>query len=162
MLINNIGRVSDYVKNTSLKQIWQNKKENDVKDASELKKQLEDNEKKITLERITGKMKSGEKLSVADKKYLKEHAPDLYEKALRIEKEREEYKRALERCRTKEEARQLHTSKMMQFHSEIKTISSNPYVSKQDALEFIAMRAAAINNEYSNFVQNKEKKKYLN
>jgi len=45
--------------------------------------------------RIRQKLRQGQKLSAADKQYLKDNAPDLYEKATRIEERREALARAL-------------------------------------------------------------------
>lgn len=54
--------------------------------------------------RIRQKLRQGQKLSGADKQYLKDHDPDLYEQVARIEERREELARALKRAKTKEEA----------------------------------------------------------
>ena len=54
--------------------------------------------------RIRQKLRQGQKLSGADKQYLRDHDPDLYEKVSRIEERREELARALKRAKTKEEA----------------------------------------------------------
>ena len=54
--------------------------------------------------RIRQKLRQGQKLSAADKQYLKDNAPDLYEKATRIEERREALARALQRAKTKDEA----------------------------------------------------------
>ena len=53
---------------------------------------------------IRQKLRQGQKLSAADKQYLKDNAPDLYEKATRIEERREALARALQRAKTKDEA----------------------------------------------------------
>ena len=54
--------------------------------------------------RIRQKLRQGQKLSAADKQYLKDNAPDLYEKVTRIEERREALARALQRAKTKDEA----------------------------------------------------------
>ena len=54
--------------------------------------------------RIRQKLRQGQKLSGADKQYLKDHDPDLSEKVSRSEERREELARALKRAKTKEEA----------------------------------------------------------
>lgn len=54
--------------------------------------------------RIRQKLRQGQKLSGADKQYLRDHDPDLYKKVSRIEERREELARALKRAKTKEEA----------------------------------------------------------
>jgi hypothetical protein len=169
--VNNISRISDYVKNINLERNWLQKKKDNLfmpengennNSVSELTKQLNDMKKSISLSRIESQMKSGQRLSTADKKYIKEHAPDLYEKAIKIEKERDEYRRALERCKTKEEAAQLHTSRMLLFQAEIRAAKNNPYVDDKDAIDFIGMRANSLSNEYFEFMQDKNEKKYEN
>lgn len=54
--------------------------------------------------RIRQKLRQGQKLSAADKQYLKDNAPDLYEKVTRIEERREALARALQRAKTKDDA----------------------------------------------------------
>lgn len=55
-------------------------------------------------QQIRQKLRQGQKLSATDMKYLKENNPDLYEKVLRIEEQREMLARALKRAKTKDEA----------------------------------------------------------
>ena len=54
---------------------------------------------------IRQKLRNGQKLSPMDKQYLKEKDPDLYDKVARIEERREALERALQRAKSKEEAR---------------------------------------------------------
>jgi len=118
---------------------------------SVFQKQLEENKKTISLQRIESRLKLGEKLSCSEKRYLKENAPDLYEKALKIEKEREEHRRALNRCKTTEEAKAYHMARTQSLMIEAGIVSSNPNIpkdKKMEMLEFISMRSAALQDEY--------------
>ena len=166
MSINNIGRINDHLKTANLEIKWQqrknspfipdnpNKKEENT--ITSLIKQNEETQKTETMQRIDRKLKTGKKLSVAEMDYLRKNAPDLYAKAVKIETEREEYRRALSRCKTKEEAEQLHTEKTMMLLAESSAVAGNPYIPKerkQELLEFTAMRAAALNNEFYEHMQ---------
>ncbi|GBU23446.1 hypothetical protein R83H12_00057 [Fibrobacteria bacterium R8-3-H12] len=102
------------------------------------------------LKDIRNKIKLGRKLSCDEKVFIKIHAQDLYEKAIKIEEERNEFRRALENCKTREEARRIQITKSMELQMETKN--------KGD-LEFITtrmMRMIGILSEYSDFAKSKE------
>jgi len=99
---------------------------------------------------VRTKMKLGRKLSYEEKVFLKIHSSDLYEKAKKIEDERDEFRRALANCKTKEDARRVQVAKSMELQMETKD--------KGD-LEFITtrmMRMMSILDEFSNFAKSKE------
>jgi hypothetical protein len=166
--IGSIGTISTYVKNMTLEKKWQERKKNpfmpkgnensSLSVYASYKKQIEDSQKQWRIYSIVSKLKSGMKLSGSDMEYLKTHAPALYEEAVKIEKEREEYRRELEQCRTKEEVQRLNTQKMQQYLSEAKAISNSniPAEKKQEMLDVICMRMAAIRNEHNEFIQTPE------
>ena len=143
----------------SFGRLYENKKPfsskpDEDKHVSALKKQLDDSNKSIGLQRIESKLKTGARLTGSEKNYLRENSPYMYEKAVRIEIERDEYRWRLERCKTKEEAKSLNTVKMQTLLCEAMSISSNPSISganKEELLTFISMRAAAITKEYSEY-----------
>ena len=95
---------------------------------------------------ITGKLKAGKKLSGADMAFLRKHAPDLYEKAMMISREREGYRKRLDKARTKDEADRVHMRKMQQMSAEVRQKDADP--------EFSNMRLAAILDERSDYVMN--------
>lgn len=103
---------------------------------------------------IMSKLKSGQRLSPGELKYLAEKAPQLYEKAVKVTKERDEYAKKLKECKTKEEVESLHMEELTSFAAEAKTISNSniPKAEKLEKLEEINMRSMAAFNEYSNFV----------
>jgi len=99
---------------------------------------------------VRNKMKLGRKLSYDEKVFLKIYSSDLYEKAKKIEEERDEFRRALANCKTKEEARRTQITKSMELQMETKN--------KGD-LEFITtrmMRMMSILGEFSDFAKSKE------
>jgi len=110
------GRIFDYVKTTQLEAKWQQRKldfitpetKNDKINGNSFFKQNDELMKATTLDRITGKMKLGKRLSHDEKEYLRKHAPGLYAKAIKIEEEREEHRRALKIAKQK---RKLEESK---------------------------------------------------
>ncbi|MCL2283247.1 MAG: hypothetical protein FWC26_08015 [Fibromonadales bacterium] len=109
------GRIFDYVK-VNLGTKAQQKKEEPAAPSglSAFFKQHNEMKKTLTLENITNKMKFGKRLTKDEMEFLKIHNPEMYAKALKIEKEREEHRRDLRRCKTKEEAMNLHVSKAFQ------------------------------------------------
>ena len=109
-------RVFVYVKTTQPETKGQQKKLEPVAQNgfSAFLKQNNEVKKATTLECITNKIKFGKRLTRDEMEFLKIHNPELYSKAVKIEKEREEYRRALRDCKTKEEARNLHLAKVFQ------------------------------------------------
>jgi len=75
-----------------------------------------------------------------------ENLPDL-KKTTRIENERDEFRRALANCKTKEEARRLRVSKSLELQREARTMSDS---------EFIVMKMMAIFEEFSDFMKSEE------
>lgn len=57
---------------------------------------------------IVSRIGSGGRLSAVDLEYLRQKAPELYEKALNVAKSREEFEQNLKRSKTKAEASRLH------------------------------------------------------
>lgn len=110
---------------------------------------------------IQGKMKAGKRLSASDKEFLREHAPSLYDKAVRIEKERDQFNERLRHCKTKEDVRRLYMEKAQQLDAEVKSVerSSMSAGEKMEALEFIGMRMAAIQDEFMVFTGTPEYKR---
>jgi len=96
------------------------------------------------LEGVKNKMKLGRKLSFDDKVLLKIRALDLYEKAMQIEEERDEFRKALSNCQTKQEAQELKTTKSEELQTEAKDNGN---------LEFTNMRLMAVLNEFSGFTK---------
>jgi len=131
-----IVRIAAYIKTALFEQKWQPKK---IKISAA--KSKDDN-----LEDIKNKMKSGRRLSRDEKAFLENHAQDL-EKAVKIEKERDEFRRALANCKTKEEAKWLHTSKSLELQTDARTMSDS---------EFIVMKMMAIFDEFADFTKSKE------
>jgi hypothetical protein len=159
-----IGRISDYIKTVQLEQKWQQKKieismakPKDDKRVSAFLNPDEDWFKSKRLGDITNKMKSGKRLSHDEKEFLRIHAPDLYEKAMKIEKERDEFRRALANCKTKEEVMRLKAAKSLELQAEAQAMSGKSKETKdQGYSEFMAMRMMAIFDEFADFVKSEE------
>lgn len=98
------------------------------------------------LEEIRSKMRSGKRLSNDERDFLRIKSLNL-EKANKIEKERDEFRRALANCKTKEEARQLKTSKSMELQIEASATSDS---------EFIVMRMMTIFDEFVDFSESEK------
>ena len=146
-----IGRIADYIKTAQLEQKWQQKKieisAKNSKNSNPVSAFLNPNNDWIKAKRIDdikNKMKSGRRLSHDEKEFLRIHVPDLYEKAIKIEKERDEFRRALSNCKTKEDAWRVHSLKTLELQ-----------VKGQD-VEFVAMRMMAILDEFADFIKSEE------
>ncbi|MCL2283244.1 MAG: hypothetical protein FWC26_08000 [Fibromonadales bacterium] len=158
------GRIFDYVKVTQLEAKWQQRKldfiapetENNKIQKNNFFKQNDEMVKAATLDRIVGKMKTGKRLSHDEMEYLRKHAPGLYTKAVKIEKEREELRQALRNCKTKEEAKRVQAAKALQLQAEAKAVHNNKDGSSPEDLEFIGMRMMAMFDEFAEFVKSSE------
>jgi hypothetical protein len=154
-----IGTISDYIKNFELNMKWQEKKKSpfSMVNAPSLLDSMKPDEDTVRwrLEAITSKLKSGREISYGDLAFLEKYAPDLAQKARAIKQEREQYRRDLERCRSKEEARDVRNQKKLQLCTEAGGIASAPTSAdgKQAAMEFIDMRSAAIDDEHATFTR---------
>jgi hypothetical protein len=102
------------------------------------------------LSSIFAKMAAGKRLSQVEMEYLRENAPEWYEKAKQLEQEREQYRRALENCKTKDQARILHTQKMAQVMASFKAAKASK---SGDAMTFVSMQAATAADEFGDFVK---------
>jgi len=105
---------------------------------------------------VRTKMKLGRKLSYDEKVFIKLNAHDLYKKAIKVEEERDEFRRALANCKTKEEAKRLQITKSMELQTETQN--------KGD-LEFVTtrmMRIMGILDEFSHFAKSEEYKELPN
>jgi hypothetical protein len=151
-----IGRITDYVRTAQLEQKWQQKKIELSAAKSEDSKRADDWIKTKRIDDIKNKMKAGRRLSHDEKEFLRIHAPDLYEKAMKIERERDEFRRALAKCKTKEEARRLQTAKALELQTEAQAMSNSKDGKAKDESKFIAMRMMAIFDEFADFAKSKE------
>ncbi|MDR1829328.1 MAG: hypothetical protein LBQ76_01010 [Candidatus Fibromonas sp.] len=164
MYFNGIGRITDFIKTAQFEQKWQQKKIEisaaNSKNSDKVSAFLNPDSdwiKTKRIEDIKNKMKSGRRLSHEEKEFLRIHEPKLYEKAMKIEKERDEFRRALSNCKTKEEAMRLKTSKCLELKIEADATSCKTKDGgEQGDMEFIAMRMMAIFDEFANFIKSEE------
>lgn len=89
------------------------------------------------MQTIQAKMMGGKKLSAEEMAYLKEHAPETYQKARAIEMEREAYERELKQCKTKEEVQRVKMAHAASAMASVKEIESNPNIPKGKKLELM-------------------------
>jgi hypothetical protein len=114
---------------------------------------INDEDKAKRYGQIIGKLKSGIKLSHADMEFLREHFPADYEKAVKVAKEREAYRRALENAKTKDEVQMLQTQKMNQMSGEMKAAKD---AKDGDTMLLVEYKLAAVINEIANFLKSEE------
>jgi len=119
-----IGSANQYAKNAALKTQWNLKKLSgdftshkkslsdyvNMTKASSVLPQTDENDTKMSA--IMTKAEAGRKLSHDEWEYLRAKNPVMYEKLKAIEKEQKEYEEQLKHCKTRDEARRLHLSKL--------------------------------------------------
>lgn len=107
---------------------------------------VEDDENDIwkKIERIRGKLESGEALSQSDLRYLKKYAPQLYALAMRVQMKRESVEEQCKHAKSKAEIHDIHFTNISM-------------VSKEDpAKEYII---AAVNKVIKDFKETKQYKR---
>ena len=163
------GTIKRSVRMAALGQKWQQKKNSfgqDQKKLSEMtaeERQLQDFREQAKQMRksqkhanIDAKLAAGDKLTPEEIEYLRQNNPQALRDYEETQRERENYKRALRNCRTKEEVERLKYTKMGQFMAEAKKISSNaciPKGKKVALLKRILQQATAVEDEHREFLK---------
>ncbi len=118
------GSASQYAKNAARKTQWDLKKRSgdltghkkslsdyvNITKASSVLPQTDEADSKMSA--IMTKAQAGKKLSYDEWEYLRAKNPVMYEKLREVEKEQKAYEEELKHCKTKDEARRLHLSKL--------------------------------------------------
>ncbi len=153
-----IGTMGSYLKQMQLQTKWNLKQQDCGGEASgRMSSSLLQADvacKEIRLNSIVGKLRIGQRLSIEELSWLRQNSPALYAKAVRIEQERTGFRKQLERCSTKEEARRAHENKTQQLVCEGAEIGKSGMSSgdKLDAMDTLQMRMAAVDDEYRSFL----------
>lgn len=163
------GTIKRSVRMATLDQKWQQKKNSFVQDQKKLtemtaeERQLQDFREQAEQMRksqkhanIDAKLAAGDKLTPEEIEYLRQNNPQALRDYEETQRERENYKRALRNCRTKEEVERLKYTKMGQFMAEAKKISSNaciPKGKKVALLKRILQQATAVEDEHKEFLK---------
>ena len=163
------GTIKRSVRMAAMHQKWQQKKNSfgqDQKKLSEMtaeERQLQDFREQAEQMRksqkhanIDAKLAAGEELTPEEIEYLRQNNPQALKDYEDTQRERENYKRALRNCRTKEEVERLKYTKMGQFMAEAKKISSNaciPKGKKVALLKRILQQATAVEDEHKEFLK---------
>lgn len=163
------GTIKRSVRMAALDQKWQQKKNSFGQDKKKLtemtaeERQLQDFREQAEQMRksqkhanIDAKLAAGEELTPEEIEYLRQNNPQALKDYEDTQRERENYKRALHNCRTKEEVERLKYTKMGQFMAEAKKISSNaciPKGKKVALLKRILQQATAVEDEHKEFLK---------
>lgn len=163
------GTIKRSVRMAALDQKWQQKKNSFGQDKKKLtemtaeERQLQDFREQAEQMRksqkhanIDAKLAAGEELTPEEIEYLRQNNPQALKDYEDTQRERENYKRALRNCRTKEEVERLKCTKMGQFMAEAKKISSNaciPKGKKVALLKRILQQATAVEDEHKEFLK---------
>lgn len=158
-----VGSASDYVNLKKLEFKWTERKnnpflpkgKNEDSFTARFSRQTEEGLKSNNISLLRGKMQTGAPLSPDEMEYLKENSPELYETAKKIENERNEYKKALKNCRSREDVEKLKLGSLSRLAAEAKAISTSSGISterKKELLEQAGMRVMAITYEHNRFI----------
>lgn len=162
-----IGSLYGSMRNMQLNMEWQKRKNNvqlpknveEDPQIEQFKRQMEDIRKGKAMASIDGKLMAGGLLTDDELEYLRINNPELYQKAVEIRREREQYKKELQNCKTKDDVEKLNTRKMQGFVSEVHTINANPNITsgkKRELLEQITRRMMGVMSEHTTFIKSKE------
>lgn len=158
MLFSSISNLNMYAKNIKMTQQWHQKQREGKKTyaeqiqsaqhgvVSQMKAMQEAKAKRYSVEGLRNKLLMGKKLSGDEMEFLRENAPELYQKAVRVATERQDYERKLKNCKTKEDVRRLNMFTL--------GAHSSPGKSGGDSEESM-MITNAINDEHNTFVATK-------
>lgn len=159
------GSIYSYTQNLKLAQKWKIKKSNgnylqnnssvstdnrsDPAVHSELelfRSQLDQFQQQTKPDLLTlySKLSSGKKLSAQELAYLQEHDPTAYQKAKEMEADRENYKRELRQCRTKEDVERLRTNRIAACFAAASSISHNSHLPKLTKMHLMAAECAKV------------------
>lgn len=102
---------------------------------------------------IRNLLNAGKRLTGDEKEYLRKHDHELYQQAMAIEEEQRSFKRAMERCKTKDEVNNLYFAKTGLLADEATRAfkSSGSATSGKSKIQYISALAAAIREAYLDF-----------
>lgn len=162
MLFSSISNLNMYAKNIKMTHKWhlqqqegkktyieqvQNAQNSRSGVIGQMKAMQEARAKQYSVEGLRNKLLMGKKLSGDEMMFLRDNAPELYQKAVRVAAEREEYARKLRNCKTKEDVRRLNMFTLGAYSSQGKNGGDG---------EENMMRINAISDEHNIFVATKE------
>lgn len=99
----------------------------------------------LDLQAIQTKVSNGKKLTPAEKDYLQKHDPETLEKAREIERTQESFKRALRRCRTKEDVERLRMTQLSSSMATLNAVQNNPNIPLNKKLEVALQEQGKVN-----------------
>ena len=105
---------------------------------------------------IDAKLEAGETLTPEEIDYLRKNNPEALKEYEEIQRERESYRKALQRCRSKEEVERLKMTKTSQFMAATKDISNNANIPKGEKIKLlkkILMKEAGVDVEHNEFIK---------
>lgn len=170
MNLNKIAAEQGNMKLQAMRAQWELKKQGKAAEVSnerqnklkEMQEQFEKQRKDGAIALLDGKLRSGGELSRDELEFLKRENPELYEEALEIKRERQEYKKEIEACKTKKDVERRHVQNINRLIMEAKAIQKTPNLdpeNKRRLLEKIEKRIAGIKNEHVKYIASEEYKR---
>jgi hypothetical protein len=148
-----MGNLKSYVKSLDMLKKWEQNKNDPTKakpslfGAQNAAAPPRGNDMQLSL--IMQRLDCGKELSSDELEYLRKHRPEIYEKAVQVKREREQYERDLRRCKTKDEVNALRMGKTSTLHGDARSAGTTAGGS---GVSDVRMRAMAISDEHSSFV----------
>lgn len=162
MHISMIGSINTYLRTLKMHQTWTERQQNGdpTGKAQSLDEWIQErtHEKRgiryveppesppdLDLQSIQTKVSNGKKLTPAEKDYLQKHDPETLEKAREIERTRENFKKALRRCRTKEDVERLRMTQLSSSMTTLNAVQNNPNIPLSKKLEVALQEQGKVN-----------------
>lgn len=111
---------------------------------------------------LYAKLESGKKLSPEELEYLQNNDPAAYQKYKEIEAEKESYKQALKRCKTKEDVERFHTTYVATRVAVANSIANNPNIPKAQKMALLVHENAKLQALAEETKAFKESSRYAN
>lgn len=130
-----------------------------------LRENNSENKETQYIKTLSDKLKSGGTLTGNETEYLKAKDLKEYENSEKIAKERVQFKKALEKAKTKSEVEEVKTSVINQYSKEVQEVVEDTRLSKTqkvDTLNNIEKTVNEISNEYKKFIDTNKFKELAN
>ena len=161
------GTIKNSVALASLESKWQQKKQDiskgskedltaEERDLQRFQEQADSIRESRKPANIDAKLEAGAELTAEEIEYLKKNNPEALKEYKEIRRERENYKKQLKNCRSKEEVDKLKMTKMGQYMAEAKKITNDPHIpkgQKYKLMKKMLKKISAVEEEHEKFLQ---------
>lgn len=118
-----------------------------AKEIARIQKTVRDTIKSNKRSNLYTKLYAGKSLTPSELQYAKEHAPELYQEAQKMEQTRRRYRQTLSSCRSKESAQDTHKSKIQSLTA----YAAKGHHRTASAVGSVQAEINILNDEYQKF-----------